>query len=86
MVWWILLGGLVLGVLLLGLAVAPVLRRLGPLRRALAGLQGRMAQAQQLRTGAEVLQQRVAAVAEHAAQVQTRVPTRHPLSSRGSSR
>jgi type VI protein secretion system component VasK len=63
-VWWILLGGFVLGVLLLAVVVRPVLTRLPALERALRGLERRAREAQDLRPGAEELQGRLAALQE----------------------
>jgi membrane protein insertase Oxa1/YidC/SpoIIIJ len=59
-VWWILLGGFVLGVLLLALVVRPVLVRLPALLRALRGLERRALEAQSLQPGVEELQERLA--------------------------
>lgn len=55
MIWWILLGGLALGVLVLGLAAAAPLRRLPALRRALRRLADRAGEAQRLQAGAQAL-------------------------------
>lgn len=55
MVWWILLGGLVLGLLVLALAARPVLARLPALHRAVSRLQRRAEEAQQMQAGVEKL-------------------------------
>jgi hypothetical protein len=67
MIWWIVAGGFVFGLVLLVLAVLPVLRRLSGLKRAVLRAQQRAAQAQRLQASVEQLQQRVAEVAARAA-------------------
>lgn len=62
MVWWILLGGFVAGLVLLALAAAPVLRRVRPLARALRRLQLRAEEAQALAARAEELQEHLEAL------------------------
>ena len=73
MIWWILLAGLIFGLLVLGLAVWPLLRRLPALRRALKRLSDRASEAQQLQSSASALEERVTALAEGAAQAQHRI-------------
>jgi uncharacterized membrane protein YccC len=65
-----LLGGFVLGLLILALAVLPLVRRLPALRRALAGLARRAAQAEAMQAGAEELNERLMALAEQAERLQ----------------
>jgi hypothetical protein len=67
MIWWISLGGVGLGLVLLVLVVLPVLRRLAGLRRAMVRAQQRAAQVQGLQASVEALQERLAEVAERAA-------------------
>ena len=70
MVWW-LVGGLVLiGVVLLAVVCAPVLRRLDGLRRAAAGLQQREQDARALQAGVEVLAARAADLQDGLARAQ----------------
>jgi outer membrane murein-binding lipoprotein Lpp len=67
MIWWISLGGVGLGLVLLVLVVLPVLRRLAGLRRAMIRAEQRAAQVQGLQASVEALQERLAEVAERAA-------------------
>ncbi|HEU5108721.1 MAG TPA: hypothetical protein VFT95_09210 [Micromonosporaceae bacterium] len=62
MVFWILVGVAVLGLLILALAVRPVLTRLVRLRRAMEGLLRRQAEVDALRVAVEGLQERMADV------------------------
>lgn len=65
-VWWI-VGALLLGaVVILGLAVRPVLMRLGALRKAAESLRERGAQALALQQAAEALSERAALLGEQA--------------------
>jgi len=64
-IWWILLGGFVLGVIVLVLAALPLVGRLSTLRRALRRLQLRAEEAQALQVNAEELQQRLEALETH---------------------
>jgi len=69
MIWWIVAGVLVFGLVCLVLSVLPVLRRLAGLRRAMRRAQQRTAQAQRLQASVEQLQERVAEIAVRAAAV-----------------
>lgn len=82
MIWWVLLGGFVLGLLILALAVWPLVRRLPALRRALAGLAGRAAQAEAMQAGVEELNERLMVLAERAERLQQRIPSSRPDSAR----
>jgi hypothetical protein len=63
-VWWILLAAFVAALVVLGLAVRPVLTRLGALRRAVLALQRRQAQALALQEAVTVLNDRMAVLNE----------------------
>jgi flagellar biosynthesis/type III secretory pathway M-ring protein FliF/YscJ len=65
-VWWMVGALLVAAVVILGLAVRPVLMRLGALRRAARALREREAQALALRQAAEALSERAALLGEQA--------------------
>lgn len=69
MIWWILLGGLVVGIIVLVLAVWPVLARLPALRRALDQLQRRAEEA-------EALQSRMESLQEHLERLEREIPAR----------
>ncbi|HEY3009119.1 MAG TPA: hypothetical protein VGJ63_13795 [Micromonosporaceae bacterium] len=66
MVWWIVAALLLAAVVILGLAVRPVLTRLGALRRAAGALHERQAQALALQRAAEALSERAALLGEQA--------------------
>ncbi|HET6213335.1 MAG TPA: hypothetical protein VFE14_10730 [Micromonosporaceae bacterium] len=72
MVWWVMAGALLLGIVVLLLAVRPVVRRLPGLTGALNRLQSSAGQAEELRTAAEELQNRMLAMQEDAARLAAR--------------
>ena len=72
MVWLILGGGFLLGLLILALAVRPVLARLPKLARALRAAEQRAADAQRLQAAAEALQARLAELEGQALRTQER--------------
>jgi hypothetical protein len=76
MVYWLALGLVLVGLVLLGLAVRPVLVALPKLRRALLALRGRQADAQALQDNVARLQERLAGMQDHVAGVQSGVQER----------
>ncbi len=75
MFWWIAAGLIVFGLVLLGLAVFAVARRVPPLLAAQARAQALQAQAETARQAVDDLRGRLAEVAEHAGGVQERIST-----------
>ena len=73
MVLWIVLAVVVLALLVLATAVRAVLTRLPALQRAGLALQRRQGEADELIRGADVLQQRLAALQEQAETAQRRL-------------
>jgi hypothetical protein len=72
MMWWIALGAVGFGLVLLVLAALPVLRRLGGLRRAMARAQRRAVELQGTRASVEALQERLAEVAARTGEITVR--------------
>jgi biopolymer transport protein ExbB/TolQ len=73
-IWWIVLGLVLLGVVLLILVVLPVLRRLARLDRAMMKTRQRAVDAQALQPALDALQSRLAEVSAHAEAVARRAP------------
>lgn len=72
MIWWIALGAVVFGLVLLVLVALPVLRRLGGLRRAMARAQRRTVELQGMRASVEALQEHLAEVAARTGEIPVR--------------
>ena len=70
---WIVVAAVVVGMIVLVAAVAPVLGRLSGLRRAVTRLQRRLADAMRLRAAAAELERSLVALQERADEVQRRV-------------
>jgi hypothetical protein len=70
--WWISLGAVGFGLVLLLLAVLPVLRRLAGLRRATARARRRAAELQGLQASVEALQERLVEVAGRTGEITVR--------------
>ncbi|WP_213450178.1 hypothetical protein [Rhizomonospora bruguierae] len=70
MVWLILLGGLVLGLVVLALAAWPVVRRLPTLERALRRLERTAGRARELQATAESLREKLAGLESKVAATQ----------------
>jgi hypothetical protein len=77
-IWWVVGAIGLLGLVLLGLAARTVLLRLPALRRAMARLEQRAAQAQALQASVEALQERMVGLQEQAETVRTGVATIRP--------
>jgi hypothetical protein len=71
--WWIVLGCALAALVILGLAVRSVLRRLPGLRRAVRRLRERESQARTLQESAQVLQDRAAVLGRQAESAQRRI-------------
>jgi len=72
MMWWIALGAVGFGLVLLVLVALPVLRRLGRLRRAMARAQRRTVELQGMRASVEALQEHLAEVAARTGEITVR--------------
>jgi hypothetical protein len=72
MIWWISLGAVGFGLVLLVLVVLPVLRRLPGLRRATRRAQRRAAELQGLQASVEALQERLVEVAGRTGEITVR--------------
>jgi membrane protein implicated in regulation of membrane protease activity len=74
MIWWLALGLVLLGLVILVLAVLPVLRRLAALERAMRRAQSRQAEVAVVQQAMAEVQQRVAVLGERALAVQAKLP------------
>jgi hypothetical protein len=72
MIWWIALGAVGFGLVLLVLVAMPVLRRLAGLRRAMARAQRRTVELQGMRASVEALQEHLAEVAARTGEITVR--------------
>jgi hypothetical protein len=72
MIWWIALGAVGFGLVLLVLVALPVLRRLTGLRRAMARAQRRTVELQGMRASVEALQEHLAEVAARTGEITVR--------------
>jgi hypothetical protein len=72
MIWWIALGAVGFGLVLLVLVALPVLRRLSGLRRAMARAQRRTVELQGMRASVEALQEHLAEVAARTGEITVR--------------
>lgn len=72
MMWWIALGAVGFGLVLLVLVALPVLRRLAGLRRAMARAQRRTVELQGMRASVEALQEHLAEVAARTGEITVR--------------
>jgi hypothetical protein len=72
MMWWIALGAVGFGLVLLVLVALPVLRRLSGLRRAMARAQRRTVELQGMRASVEALQEHLAEVAARTGEITVR--------------
>jgi|GEM_PF-5822338 len=72
MIWWIALGAVGFGLVLLVLVALPVLRRLAGLRRAMARAQRRTVELQGMRASVEALQEHLAEVAARTGEITVR--------------
>jgi hypothetical protein len=72
MIWWIALGAVGFGLVVLALVALPVLRRLSGLRRAMARAQRRTVELQGMRASVEALQEHLAEVAARTGEITVR--------------
>ena len=72
MIWWIALGAVGFGLVLLVLVALPLLRRLAGLRRAMARAQRRTVELQGMRASVEALQEHLAEVAARTGEITVR--------------
>jgi nitrate/nitrite-specific signal transduction histidine kinase len=79
---WIWIAAVVLALFVLVMAVLPVLRQLGGLRRAAIRLQRRQADAMKLQSAAGELEQTLAGLQERAEELQERLAALTPQNSR----
>jgi hypothetical protein len=82
LVLWVWVAVAVVGVVILGSAVAPLIGRLGGMHRAALRLQRRQAEATKLEAKAAVLQQNVLEVQQRAEAIQRKIATLAPGSGR----
>jgi uncharacterized protein YlxW (UPF0749 family) len=75
---WIWIAVVVAALIILGVAVVPLLGRLGGLQRAAVRLQRRQAEAARLQEGAAVLEQNVLRLQQRAEQMQARIEAIKP--------